>query len=76
MSELGDRNSIDYYVCDEGAEYGTYTTSTSISEAGIKYILSKYDIDEIIVLGAEKSATNDEKKVIKVSDINIKNFII
>ena len=23
LSELGDRNNIDYYVCDEGAEYGT-----------------------------------------------------
>ena len=74
MSELGDRNSIDYYVCDEGAEYGTYTTSMSISEAGIKYILSQYDIDEIIVLGAEKSATKEEKNVIKVSDINVKNI--
>lgn len=73
MSELEDRNNIDYYVCDVGAEYGTYTTSMSIAEAGIKYILSQYDIDEIIVLGSEHNATKEEKKSIQVSDINIKN---
>lgn len=74
ITELKDRSSIDYYVCDDEIEYGTYTTAMSIAEAGIKYIISKYDIDEIIVLGTSHCAHKDEKLVNKLSDMHIENI--
>lgn len=37
----------------------------SITEAGIKYIVSKYDIDEIIVLGGKNFAKKLYKKLLQ-----------
>lgn len=74
IAGLRDRNNIDYFVCDEDLKYGTYTTAMSITEAGIKYIISKYDIDEIIVLGAGDNAKKDEKLEAKLSDMHINNI--
>ena len=74
ITELKDRTSIDYYVCDDEIEYGTYTTAMSIAEAGIKYIISKYDIDEIIVLGSSHCAQKDEKIITKLPNMHIENI--
>ena len=74
ISDLKDRKDIDYYVCGDDAEHSTYTTAMSITEAGIKYIISKYDIDEIIVLGNKCNASTEEKSVTKLSSMNVKNI--
>lgn len=74
ISELKDRSSIDYFVCSDEGEYGTYTTAMSIAEAGIKYIVSKYDIDDIIVLGGKSYANDEEKKETRISDMHIDNM--
>lgn len=74
IAELRDKSTIDYFVCDEDVEFGTYTTAMSITEAGIKYIISKYDIDEIIVLGPGHCASSEEKSSTKISNIHVKNI--
>lgn len=74
IADLKDRSNIDYYICDEEAKYTTYTTAMSIAEAGIKYILSRYDVDEIIVLGRNYNANKDEKFETKLLDAHIDNI--
>lgn len=74
IAELRSRGQVDYFVCDKDVEYGTYTTAMSIAEAGIKYIISKFDIDEIVVLGGKHSADKKEKDKMKISDMHIENM--
>ena len=69
LSETKNRLDVSYYMCETSTGSYTYTTGISKAEAGIKYILSNYDVDEIIMIG------DGEENVLEVSttlsDVNI-----
>ncbi len=51
LEETKNRLDVNYYVCDSSDGSYAYTTSISVAEAGIKYMLSQHHLDEIIVIG-------------------------
>ena len=51
---------ISYYGTKDSGERTLYCDAAIPSEAGCKYILSSYPIDEIIVFGTEESRCGDE----------------
>ncbi len=74
LSETKNRLDIGYYMCETPTGSYTYTTGISIAEAGIKYILSHYNVDEIIMIGdgtdniTEVSTTLSDVGIFGVSD--------
>ena len=70
-NETKDRLDIRYYACDNAAGMSSYTTGIATAEAGIKYMLSRYRIDEVIVLGPPVSAAEEEKERTRLADIYI-----
>ena len=74
VSETKDRLDILYFA-KEGADGNiTCTTGISVAEAGIKYILSKYKIDEIIVLGSPAAVGANEPGERVIADVPIDNI--
>ena len=52
LSETKNRLEVDYFMCETPTGALAYTTGISMAEAGIKYILSQYRIDEIVMIGS------------------------
>ena len=52
LSETKSRLEVDYFMCETPTGTPAYTTGISMAEAGIKYILSQYRIDEIVMVGS------------------------
>lgn len=67
LDETKNRLDVEYFVCDNANGNVSYTTGISVAEAGIKYMLSQVELDEIIVIGSPELANSDalEKKNIE-----------
>lgn len=53
LSETKNRMDVNYFMCETPTGTPAYTTGISMAEAGIKYILSQYRIDEIVMIGSQ-----------------------
>ena len=74
VNETKDRLDILYFANENESGMVSYTTGISVAEAGIKYILSKYMIDEIIVLGPSSFAGAGELGERVIEDVPIDNI--
>ena len=61
LSETKNRLDINYYMCETLMGTNLYTTGISAAEAGIKYMLSLYKIDEIVMIGADDGKQTDKE---------------
>lgn len=71
LGSTGDRLDINYYACETPSGYDTYTTGVSVTEAGIKTILSQYRIDEIIMIGSPANVSVNSVQQTVLSDVTI-----
>lgn len=63
LSETKNRLDVGYYMCETPTGAPACTTGISIAEAGIKYILSQYNIDEIVLIGTSDEIPTGEEQV-------------
>ncbi len=71
LSETKNRLDIGYYMCETPTGTHAYTTGISLAEAGIKYILSQYQVDEIVMLGTAEGIRSDAEYSTTLSDVAI-----
>lgn len=71
LSETKNRLEVGYYMCETPSGAHIYTTGISMIEAGIKYILSHYQIDEIVMLGTAEGIRSDAELSTTLSDVTI-----
>ena len=69
LSETKNKLDVNYYMCESPTGASICTTGISIAEAGIKYMLSQYDIDEIVMIGTSNVVPAMEERVISLSDL-------
>ena len=74
LGQTLDRESIVYFSCENTAGEKTYITGISITEGGIKYMLSKHRIDEVIVIGPAWSAREEELKETVITSVPVENI--
>ncbi len=73
LSKTKDRLDVGYFVCETATETPSYTTGISVAEAGLKYLLSQYKIDEIIVIGTPEDVSNESEHVFNIMDVKHTN---
>ena len=71
LGETKNRLDINYFFQESGEHTLFFTTGVSVAEAGMKYILSRYPIDEIIMIGAPAVVREDVTRSTSLSDVTI-----
>ena len=74
IDETKDRLDMLYFANGKEGEVFSCTTGISVAEAGIKYILSKNPIDEIIVIGNPVLAEKNELAERVIADVPIEHI--
>ena len=74
ISQTKNRLDMEYYVCEDSSGRLSYTDGITLAEAGIEYCLSRYEIDDIIVLGLRSHIGENEKAHTRLDDVTIDNF--
>ena len=74
LDRTKDRTEMEYFYCSDRKGDKTFITGISQTEGGIKYILAKHRIDEIIVLGPESYAYENETGQTLITGVNIDNI--
>lgn len=71
ISETKNRLDVGYYMCETPNGASACTTGISIAEAGIKYMLSQHDIDEIVMIGTSNTVPTGEERVFSITDLEV-----
>ncbi len=71
LPETKNRMDVNYYICETPTGASACTTGISIAEAGIKYMLSQYNIDEIVMLGTSKTVPAGEERISSIADLEL-----
>ncbi len=69
LGETKKRLDVKYYECETADGNPVFTTGISVPEAGIKYILSRQVIDEIIVIGPAKDGNRSITKRTNIDEV-------
>ena len=73
LDRTGYRDEMEYFSCGDPAG-GSFITGISLAEGGIKYILSRHQVDEVIVIGPESFAGAEEQKETVITGVKIDNM--
>ena len=75
LSDTKNRLDVNYYMCETPVGTNIYTNGISEAEAGIKYMLSLYDIDEIVLIGSSSGMQNDTESSVTLNDVNFSGIV-
>ncbi|MBQ9891173.1 MAG: hypothetical protein IJM39_07165 [Firmicutes bacterium] len=68
------RNDMEYFACGDFEGARSFITGISFAEGGIKYILARHRIDEVIVIGPKDFAGEEELKKTAITNVKIDNM--
>ena len=71
LPETKNRLDVNYFICETPTGASACTTGISLAEAGIKYMLSQYNIDEIVMLGKSKTVPVGEERICSISELEL-----